>query len=205
MRRALFEDNYKIVAISDSKGGIYRAEGFNVPSIIQMKNSSTKLQAIYCTGSVCEFVEAQTITNEELLELEVDILIPAALENQITKKNVANIKASVIVEIANGPTMIDADPVLREKNILIIPDILANAGGVTVSYFEWVQNKSGYYWDVNEIHTRLREIMSREFKNIYQIKEKQNIDMRTAAYIHALNRYADAVISLGTQHYFANE
>lgn len=198
----LYHDNYKIVAISDSKGGIYRSEGFDVPSVIKMKNSSTKLQAIYCEGSVCELVDANNITNEELLELDVDILIPAALENQITKKNAANIKAPVIVEIANGPTTIDADPILREKNTLIIPDILANAGGVTVSYFEWVQNKSGYYWHVDEIHRRLHEIMSREFMNVYHIKEKHQIDMRTAAYIHALNRHQDAVISLGTQHFF---
>jgi len=200
----LYKDNYKIVAISDSKGGIYQPKGFDVPSIIKIKNQSTKLQAVYCKGSVCEFVEATTITNEELLELDVDILIPAALEYQITKKNAEKVKADVIVEIANGPISIDADPILNKKNILIIPDILANAGGVTVSYFEWVQNKSGYYWSLEKIHSRLQEIMTREFANTYHLMEKHSVDMRTAAYIHALNRHAEAVVSLGTQDYFSN-
>jgi glutamate dehydrogenase (NADP+) len=200
----LHKDNYKIVAISDSKGGIYQPEGFDVPSIIKIKNQSTKLQAVYCAGSVCEYVEATTITNEELLELDVDILIPAALENQITQKNAVKIKADVIIEIANGPISIDADPILKEKNSLIIPDILANAGGVTVSYFEWVQNKSGYYWSLEKIHSRLQEIMAREFANIYHLMEEHSVDMRTAAYIHALDRHAEAVVSLGTQDYFSN-
>lgn len=200
----LFQHNYKIVAVSDSQGGIYRKEGFDIPSLVYAKNTSKKLQAVYCHESICKLVEGETITNEELLELEVDLLIPAALENQITTKNAANIKASVIVEIANGPISTDADPILIDKNILIIPDILANAGGVTVSYFEWVQNKSGYYWPVDEIHHRLREMMTREFNHIYEIMENHQVDMRTAAYIHALNRQAEAVVAQGTQGYFSS-
>lgn len=199
----LYKDGYQIVAISDSKGGIYRPQGFDVPSIIQVKNSSRELQAVYCEGSVCQLVDAAIITNEELLELDVDILIPAALENQITKNNANNIKAPIIVELANGPTTFEADTILQQKGILVVPDILANAGGVTVSYFEWVQNKSGYYWNLEMIHERLKEIMLREFNNVYRLKETHQVDMRTAAYIHALNRQAEAVVALGTHHYFS--
>lgn len=199
----LYRDGYKIVAISDSKGGIHRPQGFDVPSIIHVKNNSKELQAVYCEGSVCQLVDATKITNEQLLELDVDLLIPAALENQITHENASRIKAKVILELANGPTTFDADEILQKKGTLVLPDILANAGGVTVSYFEWVQNKSGYYWTLAKIHELLKEIMVREFDNVYVIMEKHQCDMRTAAYIHALNRQAEAVVALGTHHYFA--
>lgn len=199
----LYEDGYKIVAVSDSQGGIYRSEGFDVPSIIHIKNSTKQIQAVYCKGTVCELVEATKISNEELLELEVDILIPAALENQITIKNAAQIKAPVIVEIANGPITVDAEPILASKNILVVPDVLANAGGVLVSYFEWVQNKTGLYWSFEQVQGRLHEMMTREFLNVYQLMESQKIDMRTSAYIQSLNRYAQAVVVQGTQMYFS--
>jgi glutamate dehydrogenase (NADP+) len=199
----LYQEGYKIVAISDSSGGIYHQEGFDVPSIIHAKNSSKQVQAVYCKGSVCQLIKATQITNEELLELDVDILIPAALENQITKTNAKKIKASVILEIANGPTSVDADLILKEKNVLVVPDILANAGGVTVSYFEWVQNKSGYYWTLDKVQHQLHETMSREFAHVYQLRDVHQIDMRTAAYIHALNRHAAAVVAQGTQGFFA--
>lgn len=200
----LHEAGYKIVAISDSQGGIYRKEGLDVPSLIHVKNSTKEIHAVYCSGSVCETVAADKISNEELLELDVDLLIPAALENQITKDNAAKIKSPVIVEIANGPTALDAEPILKSKNTLVVPDVLANAGGVTVSYFEWVQNKNGYYWKAEEVQQRLQDIMVSEFLNVYQIMEKNNVSMRTAAYIHALNRYGEAVVAQGTQqHYFS--
>jgi glutamate dehydrogenase (NADP+) len=200
--RLLQEDGYKVVAISDSKGGIYRPEGFDVPSIIYIKNSTKKIQAVYCSGSVCETVNAAPISNEELLALDIDILIPAALENQITLENAHKIKAPIIVEVANGPITLEAEPILWQKKILIVPDVLASAGGVTVSYFEWVQNKSGLYWSLDDIQKRLQEAMVREFDNVYQLMESHEVDMRTAAYIHALNRHAEAVVAQGTQGYF---
>ena len=140
----LANDGYKIVAVSDSQGGIHREEGFDVPSLIHQKNATRELKGVYCQGSLCELVDHDAITNQELLELDVDVLIPAALENQISAANVASIKADVILELANGPTTSDADAALFESGKLVIPDILANAGGVTVSYFEWVQNKGGF-------------------------------------------------------------
>jgi len=160
---------------------------------------------VYCDGSVCEAIKADSITNEQLLELEVDVLIPAALENQITKNNADRIRAPVIIEVANGPITSDADKILNEKNVLVVPDILANAGGVTVSYFEWVQNKAGYYWTLDTVHQRLHEIMVREFNTVYRLMEEKRIDMRTAAYAVGLNRIGEAVESQGTALYFAGE
>lgn len=198
----LHADGYKIVAISDSKGGIYSGNGFDVPSVIQSKVASQNVQAVYYEGSVCKAVPAQSVSNEELLELEVDILIPAALENVIHPNNADKIKAKVIVECANGPIMSDVDKILAQKNVMIIPDILANAGGVTVSYFEWVQNRAGFYWSTDEVHQKLRTVMVREFNAIHELASSHNIDMRTAAYAHALNRLGRAIQAQGTQSFF---
>lgn len=200
----LYLDGYKIVAVSDSKGGIYQSEGLDIPNVMRIKNEAKAVKEVYCKESVCELINAKIITNEELLKLDVDILIPAAIENQITIKNAANIKAPFIIELANGPTTTDADKILHQKGTLMVPDILANAGGVTVSYFEWVQNKSGFYWSLDEVHKRLHEIMQSRFNNIYEIMEKYKTDMRTAAYIHGLIQYAEAVFSQGTYGYFLN-
>jgi glutamate dehydrogenase (NADP+) len=132
-------------------------------------------------------------------------LIPAALENQITSSNAHQIKAPVIVEVANGPTTSEADEILKSKDTLIIPDILANAGGVTVSYFEWVQNKAGYYWPLEEVQTKLRTIMVREFANVYEFMTEKQIDMRTAAYALALRRIGEAISAGGTGRYFTGD
>ncbi len=200
--KLLHADGYKVVAVSDSRGGIYKPQGFDVPSLIQFKNESRKLKAVYCDGSVCEAIQADSISNEQLLELDVDVLIPAALENQITSAKVGNMKAKVIAEVANGPTTPEADAALSKRGTLVIPDILANAGGVTVSYFEWVQNRQGFYWPVQEVRDRLEKIMRAEFNAVYDLMEQHETDMRTAAYAHALKRIGDAVEAGGTQRYF---
>jgi glutamate dehydrogenase (NADP+) len=203
--RLLHADGYRVVAVSDSKGAIYREEGFDIPSLIHFKNETREVKAVYCEGAVCEMVDAENLTNEDLLELDVDLLLPAALENQITEDNAPRIKAPVVVELANGPTTAEADADLRERGVLVVPDILANAGGVIVSYFEWVQNRSGAVWEVEEVHRRLQKIMASEFHAVYQQAEHLGSDMRTAAYAHALQRIGDAIAAKGTQTFFAGE
>ncbi len=200
--KLLHADGYKLVAVSDSRGGIYKPDGFDVPSLIQFKNESRQLKAVYCEGSVCEVIDAETVTNDQLLELDVDVLIPAALENQITEDNVSNTKAEVIVEVANGPTTPEADKALAQRGTLLIPDILANAGGVTVSYFEWVQNREGLYWPENEVLDRMDKVMSESFNAVYDLMQDHQTDMRNAAYAHALKRIGEAVEAGGTQRYF---
>ena len=203
--KLLHADGYKIVAISDSQGAIYHKDGFDVPSIIHMKNATRRIKAVYCQGSVCETVDADHISNAELLELPVDILIPAALEDVITTDNAKNIKAKMILEAANGPITPEADEILFANDIVVVPDILANAGGVTVSYFEWVQNRHGHYWTLDEVHTRLQDKMATEFNNVYQLMKTYQCDMRTAAYAHALNRLGEAISAQGTHEYFTGE
>jgi len=203
--RLLHKDGYRIVAVSDSQGGIYSPDGFDIPSLIRTKEDTRHVKAVYCDGALCHAIEATNLTNAELLELDVDILIPAALENQITAENAPNIKARYIVEVANGPVTSDADTILNERKIEVIPDILANAGGVTVSYFEWLQNRSGYYWELQEIHQKLQSIMSREFEKVYDLALELQIDMRTAAYVHALKRLGETMEAKGTSSYFSNE
>ena len=200
--RLLHADGYRLVAVSDSRGAIYSADGFDIPSLIYTKNETRQLQAVYCDGSVCEAVNAQQLSNEQLLELDVELLIPAALENQITDENVARVKAPVIVEVANGPTTSSADEQLAARGALVVPDILANAGGVTVSYFEWVQNRAGYYWSLEEVNDKLHTKMAREFNTIYDVMERHHIDMRTAAYAQALTRIGAAIESQGTSSFF---
>lgn len=198
----LHNDGYRVVAISDSQGGIYSETGFDVPSIIQAKLDTKRIQAVYCSGSVCEAVRAEQITNEALLELPVDILIPAALEDQITPQNAAKIRAPYLIELANGPVTSSADLILDQNKTFIIPDILANAGGVIVSYFEWVQNNTGFYWPLEEVHSKLRTKITEAFKAVYELSTQKNISMRTAANVHALNRIQEAVKAGGTQEYF---
>lgn len=200
--RLLHGDGYRVVAVSDSRGGIHRSEGFDVPSLIQMKNDTRELRAVYCEGTVCEMVDADPVTNEELLELEVDILVPAALENQVTLDNADRIRATTIVEVANGPVTPDADKVLDAKGVVVVPDILSNAGGVTVSYFEWVQNRNGFAWTLDEVHGRLAEIMRRESTLVYDLGATRGLSLREAAYVHALERIGEAVHAKGTSDFF---
>ncbi len=200
----LFNAGYKIVAVSDSKGGIYRREGLDISSVRQFKDSTRTLKAVYCEGTVCSIVEHETITNEELLALDVDILAPAALENQITEANARDIKAKAVYELANGPTTPGADEILRQRDVAVFPDILVNAGGVTVSYFEWVQNRQGLYWTLEEVNQQLKQKMVEETERIWAIAQEQGIAPRTAAYVHALNRIGDAVQAKGTKDYFTD-
>ena len=199
----LFQAGYKIVAVSDSRGGIYAPQGLDIPSIRHHKAQSRHIKAVYCDDSVCSIVEHQNITNEQLLALDVDILIPAALENQITAANASDIKAKFIFEVANGPIDSAADEILLAKGIQIFPDILVNAGGVTVSYFEWVQNRNGWYWDLEEVNQRLKTKMETEVAKTWAISQEHRVDMRTAAYIHGLNRLGAALDAKGTRDYFS--
>ncbi len=181
----LYSAGYKIVALSDSKGGIYHKNGLTPESVMHHKKEH---------GSVIDYPNKEkTITNEELLELGVDILLPSALENVITRENADKIKAKIIIEMANGPTTPEADEILAKNKIMVIPDILANAGGVTVSYFEWVQNNQGYYWDEEEVNKKLDKIMTKAFGEVLATSLKYDVDMRTAAYILAIERVAKAI------------
>jgi glutamate dehydrogenase (NADP+) len=200
----LFQAGYKIVAVSDSQGGIYAPQGLDIPSIRAYKSKNLGIKAVYCEGSVCNIIDHKTISNAELLTLDVDILIPAALENQITDRNAQDIKAKYIFEVANGPVSSTADPILELQGIQVFPDILVNAGGVTVSYFEWVQNRSGLYWTTTEINQRLKQKMVEETNTIWQISHQLSVSMRTAAYIHGLTRLGDAISAKGTRDYYVN-
>ena len=202
LARLLSEAGYKIVAVSDSKGGIYAPQGLDIASVKEHKDRSREMKAVYCQDSVCSIVEHQTISNQELLALDVDVLIPAALENQIDRSNADDIKAKYIFEVANGPITSDADEILALEGIYVFPDILVNAGGVTVSYFEWVQNRSGWYWTLDEVNQRLQEKMQQESERVWQLSKDLQIDLRTAAYVLALQRLGTALDAKGTRNYF---
>jgi len=174
----------KVVAASDSKGGIYNKQGLEPRKVLQHKTE---------TGSAINFPEAENITNDELLELEVTVLCPSALENVITKENASKIKAKILAELANGPTVPETDEVLMHNGVFVIPDFLCNAGGVTVSYFEWVQNIDKYYWDEEEVHQRLGKNMTKAFQAVLSESLKRKVTMRLAAYIVAVARVAEAM------------
>ncbi|CAO5053405.1 Glutamate dehydrogenase [Microcystis aeruginosa] len=201
----LAKAGYQVVAVSDSQGGIYREKGLDIASIRDYKQEHRGITAIYCEGTVCNIVEHEAISNEELLALDVDILIPAALENQITDENADRVGAKYIFEVANGPTTSEADRILESKGILVFPDILVNAGGVTVSYFEWVQNRSGLYWRLNEINERLKERMVTEAEKVWSFAQEFDISLRNAAYAQAITRLGEALDAKGTRDYYQNK
>ncbi|MCX8189003.1 MAG: Glu/Leu/Phe/Val dehydrogenase [Nitrososphaeria archaeon] len=174
----------KVIAVSDSKGGIYNEKGLDVFEVLKHKER---------TGSVVNFPSAKNVTNEELLELPCDILVPAALEGQIHKGNAKNIQAKIVVEGANGPTTPEADKILFDREIMVVPDILANGGGVLVSYFEWVQNLTNLYWTENEVNDKLDNKMRDAFLQVYNIAREKCVDMRTAALILSVGRVVEAM------------
>jgi glutamate dehydrogenase (NAD(P)+) len=174
----------KIVAVSDSKGGIYNKAGLDYQAVMAHKQE---------TGSVIGFKGADSISNLDLLELPVTILFPSALENVIRKENAPRIKAKIVAELANGPTTPDADPILFENGVQVLPDFLCNAGGVTVSYFEMVQNAYAYYWDLQTVHDRLDHKMTAAFHAVHEMAQKFKVHNRLAAYLVAVNRVAEAM------------
>ena len=181
--KLLVERGYIIVAVSDSKGGIYNPSGLDVDSVIKVKSE---------TKSVVNYSDAEKISNEDILKLGVSVLVPSALENVITVENASEIKAKIILELANGPTTPEADEVLHQNGVLVLPDILANAGGVTVSYFEWVQNNTGLYWKADEVKERLKEKMVVAFEKIWEEYSGKEYDFRTATYILAIKKILEA-------------
>ncbi len=186
--RILHDEGCRIVAVSDSKGGIYNPKGINPVKVFDHKTEK---------GSVIGYVGSKQITHQELIELQCDILVPAALENQITRKNAPNVKAKIVAEAANGPTTPEAHEILHEKGIFVIPDILANSGGVTSSYFEWVQNLTRERWAEKEVNEKQETLMVKAFNDVYNLARKQKSDMRTAALMHGVGRVAEAIKTLG--------
>jgi len=191
-------DGHRIVAVSDSSGAIRRAEGLDTDAMIAGKKAGKSLV------SLANELGAEVISPEELLATQCDLLVPAALEDMIDENNAGTIRAKVVLELANGPVTPAGDKVLESKGVVVLPDILANAGGVTVSYFEWVQNRQGFYWDLEEIHERLLRIVEREGRAIWSVSRDRGISMRTAAYVHALARLAGAIEAHGTQPFFTS-
>jgi len=191
--KLLSKDGYKVVAVSDSRGGIYNKDGLDVASVIEHKSETRRLPDV-----------GEKLDSGALLELDVDVLVPAALEDQITEANAANVKAKVIIELANGPTTGEADKILHENGAMVVPDVLANAGGVTVSWFEWLQNRAGIYWELEEVHKKLRRTMQTEYRTLHARMTELKSPMRTAAYAVALERLDRAHCATGTAKDFQN-
>ncbi|SCY93880.1 glutamate dehydrogenase (NADP+) [Microvirga guangxiensis] len=193
--RLLASDGYKIVAVSDSKGAIHSPTGLDIEKLLAAKKQGSVTSLAGSDG-------ISTLSADDLISVDCDLLVPAALEDMIHKDNAAGVKASVVLELANGPVTPEADEILASRNIVVLPDILANAGGVTVSYFEWVQNRQGYYWPVEDVHARLKSMMEREGDAIWALAQEKGISLRSAAYVHALSRLAGAIEAHGTQQFF---
>ncbi|KQU24231.1 glutamate dehydrogenase [Bacillus sp. Leaf13] len=177
----------KVIGISDAYGAIYNPDGLDIDYLLDKRDSF---------GTVTTLFENK-ITNQELLEQDCDILVPAAISNQITKENAHLIKAQIVVEAANGPTTLEATKILTERNVLLVPDVLASSGGVTVSYFEWVQNNQGYYWEDEEVQRKLKELLVNSFNQIYDMAETRKVNMRLAAYMVGVRKMAEASIFRG--------
>lgn len=196
LAKLLYKNGYTIVALSDSKGAIYDKshKGFNISLVQSCKLEKGLIADCYCIGSVCHIPKSnsQLISNEILLELPVDILIPAALEGVITEKNASKIGAKIVFEMANGPTSAKADEILKKRGIMVVPDVLANSGGVTVSYFEWLQNMKNESWKLEKVNDQLEKKIIKAFKNVWKLHKEKKVSLRIAAYILALQRLKDA-------------
>lgn len=186
--RFLNEAGAKVVAVSDVKGGAANPKGLDIDALFAYQRA---------TGTVAGFPKAEPITNEELLETPCDILIPAALQGQISKKNAGRIRARFVIEAANGPTTPDADAILNANGVLVVPDILANAGGVVLSYFEWVQDLQSYFWAENEVNNKMEAIMKKAFRQVWEASERFDTSLRLAAYSVGVGRVAEATLRRG--------
>ncbi|MDO8435514.1 MAG: Glu/Leu/Phe/Val dehydrogenase [bacterium] len=186
---------YRIIALADSRGGIkdLRGEGMDPDNVMKTKEQQGKIAGMYCVGSVCDGSNYQAITPQGILTVDCDVLVPAALENQITADNAESIKAKIILELANGPTTPEADAVLQRKGVVVVPDVLANAGGVTVSYFEWDQNMKNEHWSEQDVFAKLKPKMEEAFEAIWQRSQSEQCSLRVAAYEVALERIAKAM------------
>lgn len=182
LAKFMYDAGATVIGISDAYGALHDNKGLNVDELLERRDSFGTVTKLY----------KNTITNKELLELDCDILVPAAIENQITQENAHNIRASIIVEAANGPTTTAATAILHERDVLLVPDVLGNSGGVIVSYFEWVQNNQGMYWSEEEVDERLVKILSHSFQTVYEAARKYRVDMRLAAYIVGVRRVAES-------------
>jgi glutamate dehydrogenase/leucine dehydrogenase len=189
--RLLAAQGCRVVAVSDTSGGVYNDQGLDVEAAVAHKLTD---------GKIVTFRDGDRISNNDLLTLDVDILVPAAFENQITAANADDVKAKIIAEAANGPTTLEADRILTEKGAFIVPDVLASAGGVVVSYFEWVQNRQGFFWEENQVNANLRRIMRKAFGEVAAISEKEKVTMREAALMLGVNRVAEAARLRGINH-----
>jgi glutamate dehydrogenase len=182
LAKFMHDTGAKVIGISDAYGALHDPDGLDIDYLLERRDSF---------GTVTKLFK-DTISNKELLELDCDILVPAAIENQITAENAHNIKASIVVEAANGPTTLEGTKILTERGILLVPDVLASAGGVTVSYFEWVQNNQGYYWTEEEVEKKLETVMVKSFNNVYTTSTNRKVNMRLAAYMVGVRKMAEA-------------
>lgn len=183
--KLMYEQGAKVISISDISGGYFNKDGIDIPAAIEYMTANNR--------SLEGYPDADPISNEELLQLKCDVLIPAAKEDQINRHNAHKIDAKIVSEGANGPVTANADSILEDNGVMVIPDILANAGGVTVSYFEWVQDRQGYFWTEERVNRRLNRMMRTAFDNLYGVAEKHNITLRQAAYVYAIDRVAETL------------
>ncbi|MCP6719329.1 MAG: Glu/Leu/Phe/Val dehydrogenase [Patescibacteria group bacterium] len=193
--RFAFEKGYKIVALSEAVGGVYLKEGLDPDKVLECREEHGKIAGCYCRGSVCDFGGGKEVSNEELLEMEVDVLVPAAIENVITKENAKRIKAKYIIAMANNPITEEAQEILESRKIVVVPDILANSGGVIASYFEWLQAHQGVLWKREKVFKELSNTLEKSFDKVWDLSKKKKVGLRKAAHLLAVSRVAEAIKS----------